>query len=882
MIETQVTKALQQFIKSKLLKLLLFLVIYLLLKEPIQLLIQQFLFNPIFRKVPNTITTDCFLLFIGCLIWMDFALKTERDYKPSANFYYLLVFANLIYTYYRIIPGPWSFMEFTFISGLNYFDLLYLYLTLSSLLFFAINSKEIVNSKNSEFEFLYESPIGSINHDNYGRKCFAEKIANKIIASNGMRSSLAISINGEWGSGKTSFIQMIKHYLVHNSEDKDQIIVEFHPWKSSGPKQIIADFFKIFSEEIKIYDGSIHSEINDYVRMLTKLEDNFFTKAINAINIFATDMSKESQYCVINNALEKIGKKFVIIIDDIDRLDKKEIIEVIKLVRNTASFCNTTFIVSYDKEYVLNAIKTLNEHKFEYYLEKVFQFEFTLPAFEKATLKEELLSKLSPHLSAEHKQSITGVIYPIHQFYKRPDIFDKHIKTNRDVIRYVNSFLFDYEFLKNEIEIQDFATLQLLKCKFQDVYNLLYDKRELFFEIDNEDESKKIRTYKLRDFDGNQQSNSKRKEIKLNDTKIYKYLLNNSSNKKYADNQCDEIVEIIQAIFSTEISIYKVHEMDYYKSMSICDNFYKYFSNRVFDGDLSIFEFNKAYSELALSGIEKKIDEWLAKGYEKDIAMRLSLIKTIEINCWEDCQKFIESIFYLGTKVELSDYNHHSIISNLYHFFNSKTLQRFIVIGNENEKLIATKKYAKDLFGRAQFPFRFESNFLSTTVFHFRGYFILELEEIYEIQFNYLKKYLSYINELTDGFWHMILNNQHLESREIGNSKVEYKLITDPAVTNVVTTFIEENNLLYKFLEKILQWEQRSQRLIGISMNTINVIFGNLNTFENYIELHKVNKNSQGIEEFSNFMNEIKAANYQYIEFEFKILTPPTKQDDYR
>ena len=878
MIEPQVTKALQQFIKSKLLKLLLVLIVYFFLKEPIELLIHQFLCDPIFRKIPNSVVTDCILLFIGCLIWLDFALKSDRDYEPSANFYYFLVFVSVIYTYYRIMPGPWTFKEFTFKSGIYYFDLIYLYLVLWSLLFFAV--KDTVNSKITENEFIYESPIGSVNHDNYGRKGFAEKIANKILASKGKRNSIAISINGEWGSGKTSFIKMIKHYLENNSEEKDRIIIEFHPWKSSGPKQIITDFFKIFTEEIKSYDGSLHSEINEYVGKLTKIEDNIFTKILNVINIFASDKSKESQYCVINNALEKIGKKFIIIIDDIDRLDKREIIEVIKLVRNTASFTNTTFIVSFDKEYVLNAIKTLNEHKFEYYLEKVFQFEFTLPAFEKATLKDELLNKLAPYLIEEHKQSITRVIYPINHIYKRPDIFDCQIKTNRDVIRYVNSFLFDYEFVKDEIEIQDFATLQLLKCKFHDIYSLLYDKRELLFELDNEDKSKKYRTYKLRELTDDIALQSKKKIKQPSGTQFYNFLLKHSSNKKYAVTKCEEILDIILSIFSTEINTYKVNERDYNKSMSICDNFYKYFSNRVFDGDLSIFEFNKTYNELALPDLEKKIDEWLAKGYEKDIAMRLSLIKTIEINCWEDCRKLIESIIYLGNKVELSDYNHHSIISNLYHFFNSETFQRFIDVGNESEKLIATKKYTKDLFGRAQFPFRFESNFLSTIVSHFRGYFILELEEIYEIQFNYLKKYLSYINELTDGFWHMILKNQHLESREIGNSRVEYKFITDPAVTNVVTTFIEEKNLLDKFLERILQWELRYQKLIGISMDAINVVFGNINTFEQYIEFQRNKKSSPGVEEFNNFMNEIKAANYHYIEFEFKILTPPIKRND--
>ena len=49
-------------------------------------------------------------------------------------------------------------------------------------------------------------------------------------------------------------------------------------------------------------------------------------------------------------------QKIVIIIDDIDRLEGKEIFEVLRIIRNTAKFNNIIYIVAYDKDHVVGQL----------------------------------------------------------------------------------------------------------------------------------------------------------------------------------------------------------------------------------------------------------------------------------------------------------------------------------------------------------------------------------------------------------------------------------------------------------------------------------------------------------------------------------------------
>lgn len=228
-------------------------------------------------------------------------------------------------------------------------------------------------------KFQTDDPLGEDGTDLLGYMDYAVSVTNKINESH-FEKSFAIGINAAWGVGKTSFMDLTKRAL-----SKDAIIIDFKPWNSSHPDSIITDFFETFHEAIKPHPVNMHLLLSQYSRKLTQLNPNGITRFIETIvTLVYGETSLQKLHNQINNSLKQLKKKIVIYIDDVDRLDKNEIMEVLRLIRNTASFYNTVFIVAYDRNYIIESIEKHNTVAPKKFLEKIFQLEVNLPSFSKS------------------------------------------------------------------------------------------------------------------------------------------------------------------------------------------------------------------------------------------------------------------------------------------------------------------------------------------------------------------------------------------------------------------------------------------------------------------------------------------------------------------
>jgi predicted KAP-like P-loop ATPase len=82
-------------------------------------------------------------------------------------------------------------------------------------------------------------------HDKLGRKDFATRVARELRAWH-HKDSLVLSLNGDWGSGKTTLVNLILHYIGEQSKaakEKPPNVVHFNPWQWSGQDKVLAAFF---------------------------------------------------------------------------------------------------------------------------------------------------------------------------------------------------------------------------------------------------------------------------------------------------------------------------------------------------------------------------------------------------------------------------------------------------------------------------------------------------------------------------------------------------------------------------------------------------------------------------------------------------------------
>ncbi|WP_172796017.1 KAP family P-loop NTPase fold protein [Roseivirga echinicomitans] len=309
------------------------------------------------------------------------------------------------------------------------------------------------------------------------RKNYAQKISNHI-HNTSLDHSFALALSSEWGSGKTSFVNLI---IEHFQElDKSAIVIRFNPKLSQNPKGIITDFFKEFETSLAPYRTRVGSLIKEYSNSITVLKRNTVVENINdLVDAFNPPKPLRQLYEEIDGIITSIGRKILIEIDDIDRLDKDEVIEVFRLIRNTGSFTNTFFLAAFDREYVTTALKDINEHNTHQYLHKIFQAEISLPGFDRIVLRDKLIECLKETIRIEEDLNelknlfsidvgLFGLSSMIGSSMEIPSNTASSLITNlRDVIRLANNIKLTYdEDIRREVDINDFFRIQVLKVKF--------------------------------------------------------------------------------------------------------------------------------------------------------------------------------------------------------------------------------------------------------------------------------------------------------------------------------------------------------------------------------------------------------------------------------
>ncbi|WP_187105933.1 KAP family NTPase [Fusobacterium polymorphum] len=178
----------------------------------------------------------------------------------------------------------------------------------------------------------------------------------------------------------------------------------------------------------------------------------------------------------INQELEDLDKKLLIVIDDIDRLCDEEIREIFQLVKSIADFKNTIYILSYDREIVAKALDKTQQDKGEEYLEKIVQVPIELPNITKLELENIFLKKIEQLI--EDKEKELDYQYLNKLLYIMPQIFNNI----REIERYINSISLGIYYAKRELNICDYLSINLIKFFETDLYNYILKSEKIFFE----------------------------------------------------------------------------------------------------------------------------------------------------------------------------------------------------------------------------------------------------------------------------------------------------------------------------------------------------------------------------------------------------------------
>ena len=220
---------------------------------------------------------------------------------------------------------------------------------------------------------------------------------------------ITIALQGEWGSGKTSLMNLLRYNLCE-LDQAPYFPIWINTWQYSlmkTPAQAIISILEGIINQI----GALNPNEQKWAESKKKIGGLFKKMAIAgtkaAVGVVGIDSGlvdevldsgdsatsdimqlKEEIAKLIADAIEKDPSKqgFTFYIDDLDRIDPPVAVEILELLKNIFDLEKCVFVLAIDYDVVIKGLKPkfgeltdANEREFRSFFDKIIQLPFSMP-----------------------------------------------------------------------------------------------------------------------------------------------------------------------------------------------------------------------------------------------------------------------------------------------------------------------------------------------------------------------------------------------------------------------------------------------------------------------------------------------------------------------
>ncbi|MGT3165341.1 KAP family P-loop NTPase fold protein [Yersinia enterocolitica] len=344
----------------------------------------------------------------------------------------------------------------------------------------------------------------SVTHpdeDRYGFTHVARQLARSIKGI-GRDGSAVIGIEGAWGSGKTSLLNLLRVALENDREERT-FVLSVSPWLDGGSispvESLLLPVAAIIAEEeerklssrdlnrlrkkkgltetasaVLRYSQSTARHLAPVAEMAALVPGipnaSGALKAFSATEFLASKKTTAELRADIAGKIIELDLSFIVLLDDLDRLEPAQAVEIVRLVKSVADFPRFRYILCYDKTVLAHAIKSgLNVTDGAAYLQKIVQISFSLPRPEAFSLRLEFIEGVTALYGAVNGTDVEpGVLADLRRV---TDLYGAMLSTPREVKLALNVLKFRYDGVRDYVYLPDLCLLQLIRISNAGLYD---------------------------------------------------------------------------------------------------------------------------------------------------------------------------------------------------------------------------------------------------------------------------------------------------------------------------------------------------------------------------------------------------------------------------
>ena len=421
-------------------------------------LMSRWFVDPILSRFRCSIVNTVLLVVFACIVLCFFCRCYKKRIRIGKRILGVSVIILFLWGMYRFSPmctEIFDIYSISYISSICYIDIMAFVSVCCIVLVTIIPTRKIGYNKDNGF--ITDTPIDKEGEDALNRWDIAKYLTDKTFNTDTEDMAFALGIVGHWGDGKSSFMSLMKKHIA-NKSCKDVIVMDFNPWLYEKGVNLTQVFFNELRYVLSPLSWGFSRKIKQYSDTLTQMPSPW-SRFVSAFFVDNACKDERNQYEELCRRIKGLGKRIVIFVDDIDRLEREEMTAVFRLIRNASNFPHMYFVVAYDKKYVVDTLQGIFGNHSVVYTEKILQEEYILPKITEQQIRKLLFNYL-------------GADFDINNLSIQ---LSKYLLNYRDVKRFLNVLMFSYGRKKGKVEKIDLILYTLLEFRYPQVSQLIMD-----------------------------------------------------------------------------------------------------------------------------------------------------------------------------------------------------------------------------------------------------------------------------------------------------------------------------------------------------------------------------------------------------------------------
>ncbi|MDR1246960.1 MAG: KAP family NTPase [Clostridiales Family XIII bacterium] len=335
--------------------------------------------------------------------------------------------------------------------------------------------------------------------DVFNRKPFVESIM-KLIGEWGVDifnddEALSISIDSPWGTGKSSMLAMWVNYIAETPRYSRCKVVYYNAWQNNyfddalrpllyelqscddGPQ---VEVFRKAGIDLSAALAEGDSEILRIMSNRASGEGSGYFGGFRKINQASAAFAKAIEKLVPSNG------KLIVFVDELDRCRPNFAVETLELIRHYMSAPNVVFIFTMDLAQLTQLVRLIYGFDKDAwgYLRRFFNISFRMPMPEITKYVENLLYKAINDSDALKALKFARVMADMYTYFGLHIRDVEKITTNFIIFYSMNKIASDPNKPRSLMRLGVYLYFMILKYKYPDVYNGIFDKSGYHLEGD--------------------------------------------------------------------------------------------------------------------------------------------------------------------------------------------------------------------------------------------------------------------------------------------------------------------------------------------------------------------------------------------------------------